>query len=238
MYCCLHSASLCVPLYKGGSILPLGTGHSSTPHGKNVDKFDPFCACLVTPLCLTLCNPMDCSLPGSSVHGNSPGKNTGWSGLSFPSQGDLPNSGIKPGSPAWQEDSLPAEPQGKPCVPQLINLPSRSNFQFSGPVSSTSSTLRIESDRREEGVKAVESQIEPSHHWQPSEESGAELRFPLPSPPTPCVSHHWLLHILPHTLLSSCQISCLNLDGWIMTFPSCSAHWSVSLIFTYLLLES
>ena len=27
--------------------------------------------------CLTLCNPMDCSLPGSSVNGDSPGKNTG-----------------------------------------------------------------------------------------------------------------------------------------------------------------
>ena len=27
--------------------------------------------------CLTLCDPMDCSLPGFSVHGNSPGKNTG-----------------------------------------------------------------------------------------------------------------------------------------------------------------
>ena len=26
---------------------------------------------------LTLCNPMDCNLPGSSVHGDSPGKNTG-----------------------------------------------------------------------------------------------------------------------------------------------------------------
>ena len=27
--------------------------------------------------CLTLCDPMDCSLPDSSLHGNSPGKNTG-----------------------------------------------------------------------------------------------------------------------------------------------------------------
>ena len=27
--------------------------------------------------CLTLCDPMDCSPPGSSVHGDSPGKNTG-----------------------------------------------------------------------------------------------------------------------------------------------------------------
>ena len=33
--------------------------------------------CLVAQSCLTLCNPMDCSLPGSSVHGDSPGKNTG-----------------------------------------------------------------------------------------------------------------------------------------------------------------
>ena len=33
--------------------------------------------CLVAQLCLTLYNPMDCSLPGSSVHGDSPGKNTG-----------------------------------------------------------------------------------------------------------------------------------------------------------------
>ena len=32
---------------------------------------------LVTESCQTLCNPMDCSPPGSSVHGDSPGKNTG-----------------------------------------------------------------------------------------------------------------------------------------------------------------
>ena len=33
-----------------------------------------------------------------------------WSGLPFPSPGDLPNPGIKPGSPALQANSLPAEP--------------------------------------------------------------------------------------------------------------------------------
>ena len=37
-----------------------------------------------------------------------------WSGLPFPSPGDLPNSGIKPGSPALQADSLPPEPPGGP----------------------------------------------------------------------------------------------------------------------------
>ena len=35
-----------------------------------------------------------------------------WSGLPFPSPGDLPNPGIEPGSPALQADSLPSEPQG------------------------------------------------------------------------------------------------------------------------------
>ena len=36
-----------------------------------------------------------------------------WSGLPFPSPRDLPNPGIKPGSPALQADSLPTELQGK-----------------------------------------------------------------------------------------------------------------------------
>ena len=37
-----------------------------------------------------------------------------WSGLPFPSPGDLPNPGIEPRSLALQADSLPAEPAGKP----------------------------------------------------------------------------------------------------------------------------
>ena len=36
-----------------------------------------------------------------------------WSGLPFPSPGNLPDPGIKPGSPALQADSLPSEPPGK-----------------------------------------------------------------------------------------------------------------------------
>ena len=36
-----------------------------------------------------------------------------WSGLPFPSPGDLPNPGIEPRSPALQADALPSEPQGK-----------------------------------------------------------------------------------------------------------------------------
>ena len=36
-----------------------------------------------------------------------------WSGLPFPSPGDLPNPGIEPRSPALQTDALPSEPPGK-----------------------------------------------------------------------------------------------------------------------------
>ena len=37
-----------------------------------------------------------------------------WSGLPFPSPGDLPDPGNEPGSPALQADALPSEPPGKP----------------------------------------------------------------------------------------------------------------------------
>ena len=68
--------------------------------------------CLVAQSCLTLCDPRDCSLPGSTVHGDSPGKILEW--VVMPSSRDLPNPGIKPRSPTLQADSLPSEPQRKP----------------------------------------------------------------------------------------------------------------------------
>ena len=58
------------------------------------------------------CDPVDCSLPGSSLLGSS-GKEY-WSGLPFHSPKDLPDPGIEPGSPALQADSSPSEPSGKP----------------------------------------------------------------------------------------------------------------------------
>ena len=57
---------------------------------------------------------MDCSPPGSSVHGDSPGKNTGVAHL-CPPQGGLHDLGIKSVSPlssALQVDSLPIESPG------------------------------------------------------------------------------------------------------------------------------
>ena len=61
---------------------------------------------------LTLWDPMDCSLPGSSVRGEF-SRQEYWSGLPCLSPGDVPNPGIDPRSPALQADSLSAEPPGK-----------------------------------------------------------------------------------------------------------------------------
>ena len=60
-----------------------------------------------------LCNPMDYSLPGSSVHGVLQARILEWV-LPFSPPGDLPDPGIEPGSPALQADSLLPEPRGKP----------------------------------------------------------------------------------------------------------------------------
>ena len=64
---------------------------------------------LVVHLCSTLCNPMDWIAPLSVEFS----RHEYWSGLSFSPAGDLPDPGIKPGSPSLQADSLPSESPGK-----------------------------------------------------------------------------------------------------------------------------
>ena len=67
----------------------------------------------VTQSCLTLCDPMDyIAYQAPPSMGFS--RQEYWSGLPFPSPGDLPNSGIEPGSPSFQADALTSEPPGKP----------------------------------------------------------------------------------------------------------------------------
>ena len=66
---------------------------------------------LVTRLCLTLCNRMDCSqLAPLSMEFS---RQEYWNVQTFPSPGDLPAPGIEPRSPTLQVDSLPSEPPGK-----------------------------------------------------------------------------------------------------------------------------
>ena len=66
-----------------------------------------------TQSCLTLCNPTDCSPPGSSVHGDSPGKSSGM-GCHALLQEIFPNQGSNPGLPHCRQIFLPSEPPGKP----------------------------------------------------------------------------------------------------------------------------
>ena len=68
-------------------------------------------------LCPTLCDPMDCKLPGSSVDGIFQARILEW--VALPPPGDLAHPGIEPTSPvspASQAESLPAEPSGKPIL--------------------------------------------------------------------------------------------------------------------------
>ena len=81
------------------------------PHSKPV-KCESESETEVAQSCPTVCDPMDCSPPGSSVHGIFQARVLEWVAISF-SRGSS-QLGIEPGSPALQADSLPTKLQGKP----------------------------------------------------------------------------------------------------------------------------
>ena len=70
------------------------------------------CVCVSHSLWPNLCDPMDDSPPGSSVHMEF-SRQEYWSGYPFPSPGDLPETGIEPRSSALQADSLLTKPPEK-----------------------------------------------------------------------------------------------------------------------------
>ena len=74
--------------------------------------FSLCCLCSVAQSCLTLCNSVDSNPPGSSVHGDSPGKTTGVGCHAF-LQGIFATQGSNPGLPHCRQ-ILPSEPLGKP----------------------------------------------------------------------------------------------------------------------------
>ena len=66
----------------------------------------------VVQLCPTICDPMDCSLSGSSIHGIFQARVLEWIAIAFSRGSSLPRDRTLP--PALQADALPSEPPGKP----------------------------------------------------------------------------------------------------------------------------
>ena len=85
---------------------------------------------LVAQLYLTLCNPMDCRLPGSSVHGIFQSRILEW--VVIPSLGVLPDPGIEPASPALAGGFFTAQPLGKPVRHNRIPIYSKSHLPKEG----------------------------------------------------------------------------------------------------------
>ena len=79
---------------------------------------------LVVQSCLTLCDPMDCSPPGSSVHGILQTRILKWVAILFSRGSSQPRDQTR--SPVLQADSLPSESPGKPKC--LVNAVYRSNL--------------------------------------------------------------------------------------------------------------
>ena len=78
--------------------------------------------CLVSKLCLTLCDPMDCSPPGSSSHRISQARILEW--LPFPSPEALPNPGVELASHALAGGFFTTEPPVNPTPNMLLsNIP-------------------------------------------------------------------------------------------------------------------
>ena len=80
----------------------------------------PCCSCCsATKSCLTLLWPCEAHyMPMSKKFP----RQKYWSGLPFPSPGNLPDSGIEPTSPAWQADSLPLSHQGSLIMPYTLSF--------------------------------------------------------------------------------------------------------------------
>ena len=87
---------------------PVGTKRQERAWG-----FNCCCCCLVAQSCLILCDTMDCSPPGSSIHGIFQARVLEWVAISY-SRGLFPTHGSNLHLLHWQADSLPLRHSGSP----------------------------------------------------------------------------------------------------------------------------
>ena len=88
------------------------------------------CCCLVAQLCHTLWRPHGLQPTRLFCPWDFPWQEY-WSGLPFPSPGDLPDPAIKPSSPALQADALPSEPPGKAVLKAVYKINFNNTFILS-----------------------------------------------------------------------------------------------------------
>ena len=86
----------------------------------------PLPVCSIVKSCLTLCDPMDCSPPGSPVYGILPSQES-WSGLPFPPQGSSPYPPTNPGHHGPSHCSILEAPQLF-AVPSMAGAQSRQSL--------------------------------------------------------------------------------------------------------------
>ena len=85
--------------------------------------------CLVSQLCLTLCNPMDCSQPGSSICRDSQGNNTSL-GCHALLQGIFPTQGSNPDLPHSRQILYGLSHQGNPRMLEWVSYPFSRGFSW------------------------------------------------------------------------------------------------------------
>ena len=137
--------------------------------------------CLVAQSCPTLCDTTACSLSGSSVHGSSPGKNTGV-GCHTLLQGIFPTQGSNPGFPYCRQILYQLSYQGNPFIYSVqFSSVTQSCPTLCDPMNHSTPGLPVHHHLPEftqTHVHRVSDAIQPSH--------------PLssPSPPAPNPSQH------------------------------------------------
>ena len=93
--------------------------------------------CLVSQLCLTLWDPRNCSPSGSSIHGDSPGKNTGVGSLSL-LQGIFPTQGSNPGLQHCRRILYQLSHKGSPRILEWVAYPFSIGSSWLGNLTSIS----------------------------------------------------------------------------------------------------
>ena len=104
---------------EGGISFLSGEWGFHSPRGKGMRWRDEAVLCLVTQSCLTLCDPMGWSQPGSSVHGDSLGKNTRV-GCHALCQGIFPTQGSNPSIPHCRQILYCLSYQGSPRILEWV----------------------------------------------------------------------------------------------------------------------